>query len=68
MSTKEIGTYKINIGGDEYTKTVTKVRDFLCVDYEVVRIMSDGKRVSAHLNKNVHRQAIRRIETALASA
>lgn len=66
MNTNEIGTYKVTIGGDEYTKRVMQVRDFLSTDYAVVKVRADGKKISSHLNTNVHRNAIRRIETALA--
>jgi hypothetical protein len=67
MDTTAVGTYKVAIGGDEYTKRVMQVRDFLCTDYSVIRTQANGKRVSAHLNQNTHRHAIRRIEAALAA-
>jgi hypothetical protein len=66
MNTNEIGTYRVTIGGDEYTKRVMQIRGFLSTDYSVIKVRADGKRISSHLNSNVHRHAISRIESALA--
>lgn len=68
MITNQIGTYKITIGGDDYTKRVFESRGFLSADYSVIKVRADGKRISSHLNSMVHRHAIQRIEMALANA
>jgi hypothetical protein len=67
MDTTAVGNYKVTIGSDDYTKRVMQIRNFLCTDYSVIRIQANGKRVSARLNQNTHRHAIRRIEAALAA-
>lgn len=67
MDTSKIGFYKVTIGGEEYSKSVVQVRDFLSSDYFVVRTSADGKQVSARLNPTTHRHAIARVERALAA-
>ena len=67
MITSAVGTYKVTICGDEYIKEVYQIRDFLSTDYAVIKVRADGKKIRSHLNSNVHRHAIRRIEVALAA-
>lgn len=67
MNTSAIGIYTVTIAGQQYTKEVSPIRDFLSTDYFVNRVQADGTVVQAYLNKNAHRSAIRRIESALAA-
>ena len=58
--------FKVTIGGDEYTKSVMQGKFGPIVDYRVIRVSANGKRISAKLNPTTHRYAISRVEAAIA--
>ena len=59
-------TQTVTIHGEPYSKQMISGRFGPRPEYFVHRVTASGAVVESHLNPNVHRHAIRRIEAAIA--